>query len=270
MNKQLHRSKWALVMAATLALVEGCGSSDLPPGLQEGGSPSSTASGSFGTVLVSDGESASGDQTTVSVNYAIESCPLLPTDDPCVVPPPCASTTNESAGVITITGTSTIMVTPQADKTYPFQMDVGVVAGPGQALQIQAAGDDVPAHGGTVTMPTAVQLTSPAPGSTVPVDRSHDLQITWTPATSSSFTVYLSAYSGADPSTPLGKLYCTFRDIDGSGTISAAHLQAFPATASGDFAFLSVSRYNWTSTRVADWTVSFGGSSYVSVNATLQ
>jgi len=255
------RCAMALVAAAPLALHTGCSSNDalqtMPGSLDH-----------FGDVLVMNREDGTNFRTLVIAGYSPSSCVFDNPGTSCFVSHACPNSMGASAGTVTITGKTAVMLAPASDQSYATQFLTDSLADAGQTIQVVASGAEVPPHRGTVTMPAAVQVTTPNGAQPIIIDRSRDLPVAWAASTASSMSAFLGVYES--DGTVQGNVACSFDDTSGSGNIPAALLQTLPATTDGSSAFLTVGRYNWSSTQVGDWTISFGGASYVNESVTLE
>lgn len=256
------RSPSAMALVAAASFVQaGCSGNDIlstmPVSLDH-----------FGEVLVMNREDGTDFRTLVVAGYHPGSCMFVSAATSCFVPQTCTNSMSASAGTVTVTGKTAVLLAPESDQSYATQSLATSLVDSGQTVQVVASGAEVPPHRGTVTMPAAMQVTTPNDAQPVTIDRSRDLPVAWAASIASSMSAFLSVY-GSDGKA-LTNIACSFDDSSGSGIIPAALLQTLPPTSDGSSAFLTVGRYNWSSTRVGEWTISFGGASYVNESVTLQ
>ncbi len=140
------------------------------------------------------------------------------------------SLSNDSAGVVTVSGTRAdggIVLTPKTDGSYdaaPFRSQLW---GSGDQVTISAAGAKVPGFGPkTLSAPSPIVVTAPAcPNSLCsPIPRSAPLTVSWT-TTASAPVGTISVLLAAGQATGVsGAVECTFASAAGTATIPTSLL----------------------------------------------
>lgn len=238
-----------MIALGLLVATAGCGGN--------GGQPRQMSLPKLGTVYISNAANNTVFRTLIYITYDLDVCVPPAHQGDCYVAPTCPNRTHVSAGAITLTGKTSVTIMPAPeDNAYPPQFLANALADEGETIQVEAAGADVPAHAGTVTMPDTLMVTIPSG-----IDRSRDFPLQWVPGTS-TVNASLVVFSPSDP-TPSESIGCSFRDSDGAGTIPGSLLQQLPDLSVGSSTILSLTRSSSSSTTAGAWPVSFTGGSSV-------
>lgn len=141
---------------------------------------------------------------------------------PCRVTKNCADDITDglyfSAGAITFAPTTEpVTLSPFSDGTYRVHASDHTLFSPGDTVEISAAGDEVPALANELMAPASTVVTTRI-GAT-PIDRTHDLELTWTGATTGD--IFVAVTGGASIVTSFD---CRLPAGLGHGSIPAAVL----------------------------------------------
>lgn len=131
-----------------------------------------------------------------------------------------------SAGDVTISALSSILVVPSPEATYTVQgnLDPANIFDPDTIVQVNAAGAEVPAWSALV--PGATDITFPGIGL-VQLIGSDVKDLAWQPASDGS-TVEFILRVGAVDAPPMGLIHCVAPDSLGVVTLSAEMVAQFP------------------------------------------
>jgi hypothetical protein len=165
------------------------------------------------------------------------------------------TSTNDSAGDITITGTDAGTLILTYDGGYSgFSVNKAIWAG-GETITAAAAGGVVPAFSKTVAAPNTITVTSPActaAGGSYDcgtIDRSADYSITWTGGASTTVTGSLFSFKGGASTG----IFCTFNSSP--GTIPAAALSQLGKSSDGFTGNISINPTNTSSFTAGSYSV---------------
>ena len=170
----------------------------------------------------------------------------------CPAAPTATTPANNDAGTIAITGGSpsrTVTLMTGAGNAYSYNGDDGSEGQypTGTVLTMTGTGATVPAFSGTIAMPSAPTITSPAVSATVP--RSADMTVAWTGDTAGA-TVAFELYQ-----MPYSFVECAFLS-GSSGAVPSSMMQlmaAGPATAIANVFAINTQT-------VGDYTISYEAS----------
>lgn len=141
---------------------------------------------------------------------------------PCRVSKNCADDVGDgryfSAGAITFANTTEpVTLSPFSDGTYQVHASDQTLFEPGDTVAIAAAGDEVPALENELVAPASTTVTSRI--GVAPIDRTQDLELTWTGATTGD--IFVAVGGGASIVTAFD---CRLPAGLGHGSIPAAVL----------------------------------------------
>ncbi len=145
-----------------------------------------------------------------------------------------APVSNNNAGIITVTGGApgTSTLTPSGDTYAPVMMNTLYWTAP-LTLSVTAAGGDVPAFSTSVSAPSLITVTSPAPpnqdmlGPPMSILKSSDLALAWTGGSAGSDVEFTLTSLPGDY-----LVRCKYAAANGAGTVPSAILtEAFDAGA---------------------------------------
>jgi hypothetical protein len=161
------------------------------------------------------------------------------------------SETTLSAGVVTVTGTTTALTLTPDGSTPPVEYTSNPeppdnLFNPGATISISAAGAVVPAFSGSVTAPAKLA------GVTLPqtISRSTDTNVTWNAGSAGGAWVWVF---GADSAfNAFGLIWCRTTD-SGSYAIPAAAVAMFPSQFT--FGFTLLVRANESPVTAGAWTI---------------
>jgi hypothetical protein len=141
---------------------------------------------------------------------------------PCRVTKNCADDVSDgryfSAGAITFTNTTEpVTLSPFSDGSYQVLTSDQTLFAPGDSMTIAAEGDEVPALENQLVAPASTVVTSRI--GTARIDRTQDLELTWTGATTGD--VFVAVSGGASIVTAFD---CRLPAGPGHGSIPAAVL----------------------------------------------
>jgi hypothetical protein len=168
------------------------------------------------------------------------------------------TTTTDSAGDITITGTDAGTITLSYDAGYPTFIGMGQMWAGGETITAGAAGADVPAFSGkTVTAPNAITLMTPMCTLNMmtfmydcgTIDRSMDYSVAWTGGASTTVVTSLTSVKSGNVTS----ISCKF--TSSPGTIPAAALGMMGKTSDGYNTTLSINGINTTSFQAGNYSV---------------
>lgn len=145
--------------------------------------------------------------------------------------PPSVETSPMSAGTITLsTPLTSLTLVPKADATYDTLSGFGSLWAPGDTVDVQVSGGEVPAFSTSVVAPSPVNVTAPAldPATPLTIDTTKDLAISWAGSSVGEVIAGVSTYSASE----VAVLNCKFDPAAGHGVLPASLLGLLPKSGS--------------------------------------
>lgn len=239
-------------------------------GAQGGSGPGGGGSGAggatteyvgFGSVVAASLSPATGPTSSVSAGFTMlqqgdeNPCTTIEDGDCLVIE--CSTdpltVIRRSAGAVTVTGGSReVTLTPDASNEYAASSSAteGLFDG-GETVRVAAAGDHVPAFEVSATAPSAITFSAPNFFAPITVDRTQDLEVTWTGG-ADGVAVAVVATVGADRTVDV---VCEFPASAGSGSIPAAVLGQLPDPSEITSAAVSGGVRSQEQVETGDWLV---------------
>lgn len=140
-----------------------------------------------------------------------------------------ASEPPPTAGDITVTASNqTATLSPDTDKMYTGLTGQVTLLAPGDVVQVQASGAEIPAFALSAAAPASVEVTSPLLSETtvLDVDGTKDLVVTWTGSSADKVAVGTTAVDAA--ADEIVSLHCEFDASQGQGAVPSSLLQKLP------------------------------------------
>jgi hypothetical protein len=157
-----------------------------------------------------------------------------------------------SAGALSIAGAAQPIdfVWEESTQSYAFEALDPLIQG-GETLTLQAAGNVVPAHGVSLSMPLPLGLTAPDLAQPLSIPATEDLAFTWTAVASGSLMPALRMDTGN--ALQVAGISCEFSAGDGQGVVKKELLAKLVGTVPSVSVSVSVDLSEHVHSEIPGW-----------------